>query len=284
MGYALTATPVSRGFMLARDFILPLPVFALALSLPFMWVIVGYTIIGQAHFVMTYIYQARGKKMTRGYLILAAILAAGFGLYFVAGGWILPLVFIVAALFAVHFAIDELTLHDSPRTMWSLVSSVLFMVLFFSFLIADMYPAYAILSGILVVLCMVYGLMRVAINHLPSHGERYLWYVAVLIVVLTIVFPAFSALNILACVIWLHAINWAIGYGVRLRGREVEEPRYWILTILTFIGALMGWALFYFYDIGWLGAFFGLAPYYAWAIAHILLSFYASRGFAQVKA
>ena len=282
MGYALTVTPFSRGLMTARDFLLPIAIFAVTLSVPFLWVLWGYIVLGQAHFVMTYIYQARGKKMTRGYLLLAGALAIAAAAYFTLSGAFIPLVIAVSILFATHFALDELTLHDSPWNIPSLITVALFASLFFTFVLSDLFPSYAMLSGIAVLLCVLYVVIRSWSGPTPSDGERYLWYVAVFVAVLSYTLPAFSALNILACVIWLHTINWAIGYGIRLRGKGNEEPRYWLLTALTFFGALGGWALFQFGQVAWLGAFFAPGPYYAWAIAHILLSFYIS-SFAHTK-
>ncbi len=284
MGYALTATPISRGFMFARDFLLPLPVFAIILSFPFQWVVWSYIVFGQAHFLMTYIYQARGKKMTHGYLVIAALLAVCAAAYFILDGSIIPLILMVSVLFAAHFSLDELTLHDESWTKSSLISVALFTCLFFSFVLVDISPTFVLVPGIAALIFTVYVAGRMVAERLPSVGERYLWYIAVIVAILSFTVPSFSALNVLACIIWLHGFNWAIGYGVRLRGRGAEEPRYWGLTIVTFAGSLVGWALFQFWGMEWLGALFALGPYYAWAIAHILLSFYASISFAQARA
>lgn len=269
---------MSNGFSAGplRDYLVPLGAVVGVLLLPFQAIVWTYIILGQAHFLMAYLYQYRGKKMRRSYLVVATLLFIGAGWYFFFSGLgITALALAVSALFAAHFALDEFTLHGETLTKEALVTSVGFTLLFFSFVLVVVFPQFSFAPHLALTSIGATVVLRFLVSQKElTKAERYLWFVGTLLAVLALVLhlPA----SVLGIIILLHVFNWYVGFGVRLR-TNVERARTYFKEVAITLGVcVLGGGLFAFTGAPVLGFFFGLASYYAWAIAHIVLSLVSS--------
>jgi hypothetical protein len=259
-----------------REYVLPVSAVLLSIVLPFYLIAWMYIIVGHAHFLMAYLYQYRGKRMNFSYLLVAAaVLIASLWYFFVADLGFMPILVVAGILFALHFAIDEFTLHGEPfgREAWIAIAG--FTLLFSSLVVLVALPAltwlssaaYGVLAGTVIV--------RLLLSRKPIlKTERYLFLIGVLLLLLG------AALNlpthVLGVILLLHFMNWYVGYGVRLRARPERLRIYWKEVAVTLGICTALFAAFVYSEGTFLYALFGFTPYYAWAIAHILLSFVSS--------
>ncbi len=261
-----------------RDFAIPLVAFAAGMLLPERWIDITFVVFGQAHFAMTFLYQYRGKRMNRWYLVTAGILALAATLYVVVLGELLvPMFLVVATLFSLHFAFDEITLHEETLTLQRVVTAGTFVALFVAMML-DLVFAKQVTHSIALLIAVVAlcGIgVRLGTGKAPSSSERYLWIVGAVLGVLGLVFGHLH--QVLAIVIILHAINWMLGYGERLKSDEKRKTRYWIESFLTLGGSVLLYALFVLAHVSFLRFLFMFVYYDAWAIAHIVLSYRFAR-------
>lgn len=268
--------------LVLRDFAFPLLAVGATVTLPFLWIVFAFVVVGQAHFYTTYLYQYRGGRINGRYVLVALALAIFATLYFSFLGGLLPLAVLISILFSFHFAYDEFTLHDEPMTRSRMASVIGFTAAFSLLTLLFIFPneEWLVLAsggvGLLALLAR-YALTRAA----PTPGERYLWFTALLL------FAAATLLglpgSILAAIVLLHCANWYVGYGVRLRGVAQKERRYWIEAIGLFVVSCALFCLYMFGGVLQLGFLYDLAPYYAWAVAHIVLSVITSISPPRVK-
>jgi len=186
-----------------------------------------------------------------------------------------PLLLLIGVLFSAHFAYDEITLHDETPTRESVAGVIGFTLFFSSFLVASVFRGleWFYLVGIGLVLAI--AAWRFLVRRSPlTHAERYLWIVEFLSFLLAVVFHQTNAM--LGVIVLLHAANWYVGYGMKLRGRPERARQYWVEVVVSLAAASGLFALYRSAGFSWLYAFFGQAPYYAWATAHIVLSLMAS--------
>lgn len=256
-----------------REYGLPFAVVLMSVTLP-LWFIIGfYLIMGQAHFLMTYLYQYRGKRMTFWYLAVAVLLLLGtYGYFFMTDFGYVPLLLVASFLFGIHFAIDEYTLHGEKISAHAWPAIIGYGILFTTIVAQVVSPELVWLTYLAYGLIPVTILCRLILSRLSLLAtERYLLYTSVLMLILGVVlhFPH----QVLGLLLILHFMNWYVGYGVRVRAVPEKARRYWREVILSL--ALVG-SLFLLSIVAygtWAYILFGLTPYYAWAIAHILLSF-----------
>lgn len=288
MGFALSQTHVTWLLMTAprysisyaplafmRDGVLPVLAVATALMLPFPLLVHAFIVLGQAHFILTYLYQWRGKKMTSAYRLVALALLAGGGGYFAFSGAALPLMVLITVLFSFHFSLDEMTLHDEPLSRGRVIVVAGFTASFFLISMLFLYPGALWLSFAAFAVGALAILARFIVEARPmSNAERYLWFVQALLFACATLFHLPG--HVLAVIVILHVLNWYVAYGVRLQPRPERAKRYWQEVGMSLAAVA---ALFFAYralDLAALYPLFGLAPYYAWAVAHIALSLIAS--------
>lgn len=277
-GAARQAFQLSGTMRMARDFMVPAVAFVGAFLVPNAWITIAFVVVGQAHFVMTYLYQYRGKRMNMWYVLTLVVLVGLLGMYlFFMGESLLPIFLVVATLFSIHFALDEVTLHGEMLDARTGTTVVGFVALFIAMMLALAFPVYPYTSLPLVVgVIIVCGAgTRLITRTRVSASEQYLWFVAVLLCVMGLGFGLLQ--QVLAMVILLHCFNWAFGYGERVKGDSGRVRRYWFETFLTLVASVALYATFVLLHVPFLKYFFLLVYYDAWAIAHIVLSFLARR-------
>jgi hypothetical protein len=271
---AAAQSPVPYPFVssVGRDFFFPLLALAVAVLFPMQWIIWSFVVVGHAHFLMAYLYQYRAGKMNIFYLVSAGVLLAISLWYFLSGGDVVPVFLVAGILFSVHFAIDEFTLHSETftRHAWFSVASFAFL---FSWLVLVLAPAsVSMFAPVLLGASVLFFVVRLITGgwHL-TRTERYLLIIAVILSTLAL---AFNMPNkIVGVVLLLHFANWYVGYGARLKQKPERARVYWIEVIVTLALVLAFFVPFYFFGVTFLAFLFIPAYYYAWAIAHIILSF-----------
>ncbi len=263
-------------FFFLRNILVPFLIALVLMYVPYQIVLALMIIGGQAHFLLAYVYQARAKKIDIKYISIALLLFACGVMYFLMSAAAIPLLFAVSILFVTHFAIDELTLHDET---WSFAKATTLggFILFFMTLVTNMvYNTPVLLSavGSIVVLgvCVRLFFQKPA----PSRTEYYLWFLMVLLIAmgLNIIPVAYGAIT--TFIIILHFFNWMIGYGIKVNARPERRHQYWMDTMLVIALCVALYFIFLFTNSWLFNVFFSVSAYYAWAIAHIVLSFWLS--------
>ena len=254
-----------------RDDVMLLAVLAAVVLLPLPFIIATFIIVGQSHFLMTFIYQYRGGKMNHRYLLVAAGLALGIVAYFVFVGEVVPVAVVAGLGFAAHFARDEFYLRGERLDVraWSTIAG--FLLVFFATATASILGPGLGFLPLLVTFVVLGGMcVRVATHRPPSATERYLWIAMLLIVALSLAFGL--AIQILAAVSLLHCLNWMVGYGRKVRPDAVRRAGYWRATALTFLLSVSLYFLWSEGGVGFLQYFFLLTYWYVGAIAHFVLT------------
>lgn len=259
-----------------RDYLFPLGALLISLTLPFEVIVILFVIIGQAHFMMGYWYQYKAGKMNRTYVFAASVLAFSAAIYFMVSGAFGPLFILIGLLFSAHFAHDEIMLHGEQRTLPRLITVAGF-VGFFAVLestfIGSKLPSGYEYVGILIPLVAL-GIRFLISSERLSQSERYLLYTEVILIVIAL--ATGNPASGLAAIVLLHAANWYVGYDSRLRSNPARRRAYWV-EVVAWLAALSSlFFVFMYTSAPVLEALFRVRYYYAWAIAHIVLSYIAS--------
>ena len=96
---------------------------ALALFLPLAWfanseiVVTAYIVLGQAHFGLTYLYQARAGKLKLSPLLCTSYLAILLGLFWLVFHYKVAMMLIISSLFVVHYYLDEFRLNEEQPSV-----------------------------------------------------------------------------------------------------------------------------------------------------------------------
>ncbi len=266
-----------RWIMTFRDYVFPVLMLAYVSVIPHWFAAITMIIGGQAHFVMAYLYQYRAKKIGRLYVLvgLGVLLLGGLFFLFTPDPF-LPLFLVTAFLFASHFAFDEITLHDDSWS-WERGFSVLgFLALFASVLMYLVTQMFFWVPVVVAVLLLCGICVRLVQRKWPSRSERYLWYLALLL--LWFMFTHLTDYLIVAMTMTitiLHFFNWLIGYGIRLHGSP-REKQYWLETAGTLVGSSFLGTIYAVTLTPYLGYFYSLVAYYFWSCLHVILSWMAS--------
>ncbi|KND50622.1 MAG: hypothetical protein ABA06_04140 [Parcubacteria bacterium C7867-001] len=259
-----------------RDFAFPIVAILASLYFPKQFIIDAFLVVGQAHFLMAYLYQYRGKKMNQWYALVGLLTFAACALYFTAGGGVTAILIVAGILFALHFAIDECTLHEEKLSMRSWVAIGGFVAMFSSLILLVIYPHLVVVPIIASFLLAASIAVRTFVSRTPvSRTERYLWFVEASLFVLALVLGLPE--QVLGVVLLLHFANWYVWYGGKVAERPGKAKGYWTEVIVTLAISAAAFAALRYFGASVFGLFFALQFYYAWAIAHILLSFVSAK-------
>jgi hypothetical protein len=267
-GFALQ----SPGLGLLRDVGLPLAAISAALILPFHYLVHTFIVIGQAHFFMAYLYQYRGRRMDARYLAAAVLIGVLLIAYLMFFKEVMLLLVLISVLFSFHFAWDELALHDEGMTRGRLVTVLGFSGSFFLLTLVFAFPNLAWPSRAALGVALGAIALRFLIEQTkPARGELYIWFVQALLFGIALGFGLSG--HVLALIVIIHVINWYIAYGVKLSSNPARAKTYWREVALFLLVTLGLFVAYWELEIAALGVLFALGPYYAWAVAHILLSY-----------
>ncbi len=258
-----------------RDYALPLAALAAGTTFPLMAVVMLYVVTGQAHFFMGYLYQFRANKMNYVYVASAVVLAVLAYLYFTFSGALLPLVMLVGVLFSAHFAHDEILLHGETRTPAKLITVAGFTLYFSALVSSFIFPALTPYAPYALIIPVLAAIVRFFIDRTPpASSERYLWIVE--LVIFLVAFLSGNPGGVLGVIVLLHVANWYVGVGGRVAGNSARARTYWFEVTASLLVLSVLFALYVYGHAPALAFLFKVQYYYAWAIAHIVLSFAAS--------
>ncbi len=267
------AAPYSTTYL--RDVGFPLLMLLMSVWVPFPLIVILFIVSGHAHFAMAYWYQYRSGKMDVRYILVAVTLALCALAYFTFSGELLPLLLAIGILFSAHFAYDEITLHGEPRTRANLIAMLGF-TLYFACLVATFaFPELGIAAPYAVLIpAAAFGVRLFITQEAPSRTEWYIWFVEIIIgAVMVLTGNPSSAL---AAIVLLHAANWYVGYDSKLHSSAERRKKYWIEVFLWLLAMTLLFIIFVYTHLFVLETLFRVRYYYAWAIAHIVLSYMAS--------
>ncbi len=253
-----------------RDSLLPVAALLLALLADIETIILLFVIVGQAHFFMAFLYQYRGKKMTRRYVGVAALLFLLASVYFIYSGLLVPVFLVTSIAFGIHFAIDEFYLHGEKNGPHTFVSLLGFMLLYGSVVLQILGPGYEMLPVFAGLFVLAHVVVRIVRNNPFSAAERYLLFVGCGVLFLGmgldlwIVVPGIISL--------LHCFNWTIGYAERVKDNAPARRSYWRHTLVTLALSVGLYSIWVVTDAPLLAFLFLPIYWYAWALAHFVLS------------
>ncbi len=232
-----------------------------------------FIVLGQGHFLLTYLYQFRAGKITRTYLLWYAIVSL---LVFSAATYLpFSLMLVTAAsIFAVHYIYDEarLLIGENLRLSLSLITPP--MLFFMAYLLyqqyaIDLFPACVLLSLFLV------------LRSWYSYGARHLAapYVLLTNVITAIMLGLYFTDTIVPSELLLGAIiihhygTWYVFQYVKLRSSPTRLGVY--LTDVLAVNAILLFAFLIYLTSGggtWLQYVFAESYFYAWTILHIVFA------------
>lgn len=254
-----------------REYAFPVAAVAAALLLPYQWVLWTFVAMGQAHFLITYIYQYKGKKMaTLPYVAVAALYAAWFAWYVAGAHSYALLMLFIGGIFSVHFAIDEITLHDEAHDKEAIASIAAFSFLFAATLAAAEFSLAWLAPAAFAAAALVLAVRVLIGRRAPSAAERYLWLVGALLCAISAFLH--NGFAMLAVIVTLHYLNWYVGFAYRVMGSGTRARQYWGNVAWTLALTTVGMALYATHVVPLLGVFFGLYWFFGWTGAHIFLS------------
>lgn len=257
-----------------RSFIALIPALALfALQEPYL-VLVSYIVLGQGHFFLTYLYQYRGKKINRLYIVMYLIcLPVAMWL-----ALLLPdavMLTAAAVLFSIHFVFDEARLLRKDNTRVSLLLLVPPVSFFLGYFLYDQFsidllPYLILLSVVVVAITLLrFGAQPLLSKHVLV--PNILTAVVLFAYGSGLIFPAGLFLG---AMIIHHYFAWYIHQYTKLYADSARLGNY--ITEVLFVNVLLI-LLFVLYtsamtEVPWLRILFEPSFFYAWTILHILFS------------
>lgn len=258
-----------------RDYLFPLAALGASMLASFELILMLFIVTGQAHFLTAYWYQYRAGKMDVRYLLVAGVLFIAAIAYFFMSDALLPLLFLVGVLFSAHFAYDELQLHGEASTKAKLVTVAGFTAFFSALVVTFAVPALAPFAPFTLTIPVLALIVRFLLDPTkPGKAERYLWLVEAVIFFIAVGLGQSG--TVLGVIVLLHVANWYVGFGTRLARDPVRLRAYWTQVVLILMALTLLFLIYLHARTPLLEFLFKSTYYYAWAIAHIVLSFIAS--------
>jgi len=238
-----------------------------------LFVLMAFIVLGQGHFLLTYLYQWRAKKITRvyifSYLIIAPIL---FSLVSVIS-YSLVLI-ITATIFAVHYFYDEARIMVGSEQNVSLTLLLPPIFAFISYLLfaefsIDIFNFMACLAII------IYGMNILFYNYNTIFQTHVLVLncVGILIGLIYYFGIPVSASQLLGAIIIHHYATWYIFQYFKLRIKKEYLSQY-IHDVLTVNFILIALFFLYYYKPSFsaLGFMFEPVYFYVWTLLHIIFT------------
>lgn len=243
--------------------------FAVFAWLPFIISVYAYLVMGQAHLVQTFLHHARTGKVTKPYLLIALVCFLLLFAYIVFSSAFIPLLLIIALMFALHGIYGEYKLRGESLTRARTVFGFGAVVVLWAIVASTVLPYKAWLLALLLVGVLLMIGRRAFIRDPLSHAETYI--LLVVVACLCMGYVAQAPGNVFGALITLHVINWTL-YGSALAKAHGTFLRYWIETLCLYVATFSAFLLFIFGGAPFLKVFFEPLYYYAWSVGHIVLT------------
>lgn len=272
-GYALRRETYERA-------IIGIVTLAILILLPAEHFLLAFVVLGQGHFLMTYLYQWKGKKIGWRYLTTYA-LALGVLAYlttFVLSLSILLL--ITGSVFALHFFYDEARLYARDNGI-SLGLVWYPALLFFLTLIKILYAVDVLPVIVVGTLLFVLQTAHRQEGNDPHRSTRmYMGVFSAVLLALLILPLSISATAVLGSIILYHYMSWYVHYFFRLRDAKRPAGPYLKNGLIVNTLVIGCFALYFLLPSNGahtaLSFFFTEQYFYLWTLLHI---FFASNEF-----
>jgi hypothetical protein len=233
----------------------------------------AFIVLGQGHFLLTYLYQYRGGKMTRFYLsayLLCLPLAYVVAVY-------LPITYLLtltAIVFAVHYFYDESRIMLGNNYHLSLLLIVPPILLFISYLLyeqlhIDSFIITLIISGaILLRVWYRFGSTALAQPYVLVTNA-----LAVLLYILYIRGAEVPSELILGAIIIHHYTTWYIFQYKKLRKNTDRVSQYLTDVLVVNVALIVGYILYRSNpNFNALEYLYGVNFFYTWTLLHIIFA------------
>ena len=233
-------------------------------------VLATYTVIGTAHFFMTFLHHFRTGKMHTRYRWVALALLVVACAYFGLGGGFYPVTFFAGLIFAIHFVLGEYRLRSETPDRVRTLSLIGFVLTTTYVVVMAVLPALIWYANLILAVAMLVALSRLmsTVVRPLSEGERYLLFIQVLMLTLIALGVPLGALGGLLVT---HVYTWTWYGGMLARTRGMAR-KYWVETIVFLLIMAGGYGVFLAYPFSVLGILFLPSAYYYWSIVHIALT------------
>jgi len=235
-----------------------------------------FVVLGQAHFLLTYLYQARAGKIGWKYLVLYALALSS--LFVIASGSNDPRswTFVLAgSVFAVHFFVDEMMMHELPLTRERKLLGAAFIFLYSALLFRGAYDV----SFPLVSCAIAVGLVApITLQRLRERSIRvpdmfFLGSIFVLLFVFLVPWSV-SLASALGFIILFHYARWYLFMFFRFLMEDGRPRLYGYVRDVVAVNAvaMAGYGLYRVGGITMLRYVFDPTYFYIWTIMHVLFS------------
>lgn len=250
-----------------------LPALVLLLLQQPQFALTAFIVLGQGHFLLTYLYQYRGGKCTGRYLVAYA---GALPLVFWFAHLVSPAVLltVTALVFAVHYFYDEVRILTHENHALPLTALVPAVLIYTSYMLVEQFALnlFPITLGISAVLLA---------STVIRFGWRALWHPAIIVcngtagLLLILYLSAYTIPSelILGAIIIHHYTTWYIFQYRKLRTHTPRLSQY-VTDVLTVNVALVSLFVLYATNTGCpiLQYVFEPQYFYAWTILHILFA------------
>lgn len=235
-----------------------------------------FVVLGQAHFFLTYLYQARAGKIGWTYLVLYVIaVSALFGAAAYSGdarAWTFVL---AGSIFAVHFFADEMMMHSMPLTRSRKMLGASFVILYGGLLVRE---AYEIEMSPIVYLVAGVGVVPLVLERLRERSiqipDMFMLSGIVVLFCIFLVPWSVSLASALGFIILFHYARWYLFMFFRFY-TEAGKPRlYGYVRDIVLMNALAmaAYATYRLGGIEFLRYLFNPTYFYIWTVLHVLFS------------
>lgn len=245
-------------------------------------VTIAFIVLGQGHFLLTYLYQWKAGKVGITYLSLYALalcaLWAGFAFIPDPLSWSY---LIAGTIFSIHFFVDEMHINKMALSLEQKLVGFAFVLMYSGLLFDALYAFEAplLLSALAFVACLPLAIEKIRARSIS--GAEMFFFGSILVLAALL----YSQISIhitlaLGFIILFHYVRWYLFYFFRFIEEEGRSRfrRYLIdvgvtnaLVIALFVG------YFYLPQLAFLRFLFRPEYFFAWTILHVVFSIRISK-------
>lgn len=235
-----------------------------------------FTVMGQGHFFLAYLYQWRAGKIDAKYVSIFAIaLGALFlGLIYVPFPYLWTFVF-AGSVFSIHFVVDELFISGLEPTRERVLLCIAFAISYSILLLRSAYGLTIPGVAVIVLLLVAPRIIQAIREKNISAPEMFCVSGIAILMCLWFVPKAITLAAVLGFIIFLHYIRWYFYYYFKLRERgDMARMRKYLRDVvlvnaIVFFGLALYWSSPLFSVFGYL---FLPTYFYIWTIMHVITS------------
>lgn len=235
-----------------------------------------FTVMGQGHFLLAYLYQWRAGKIGATYISIYAFVLGALllGLVYVPFPYLWTFVF-AGSVFSIHFVMDELFISGLVPSLERVLLCAAFAVSYSILLVRSAYGVTIPGVAIFVALLLVPRVLQAIREKNIAAPEMFCLSGIVILMCLWFVPKAITLAAVLGFIIFLHYTRWYFYYFFKLRERgDMARMKKYVWDVVG-INALVFTGLFAFWSypmFSFLGYLFLPTYFYIWTIMHVVSS------------